>query len=237
MNAPAAFSVAVVAHPSRGARAESLADRAGAEAVLWDDSGYGCSANHLRALGWLEGSEGWAVVLEDDAVPAPGFRDQLAAALLNCPPVPVCSLYLGTGRPPHWQPSIARAEGAVQVGASPDVPWFTAGALLHGVGYAVRRERLAELRAGARRRIAHGWPIDEAISGWLVGAGELCAYSRPSLVDHDDGPTLIPQHPTKHKGDTPHRPERRRAWRFGTRAEWAGGVLPLPEPLRRHGGG
>lgn len=228
------FAIAIVGHPARAKPALELVERVGAEAVTWDDTGIGCAENHLRAMEWLEGSDAeWAVILEDDAVPVLGFRRQLSAALAACP-TPVCSLYLGTGRPPHWQPSVAQMEGAHRLGVSPDVPWFTAPELLHGVGYAVRRELLWSLRRVVRRRVTkNGEPVDEAVSAWLKARGAECSYSRPSLVDHADTPTLLAEHPTRHKGDPDRvgRAEVRRAWRVGCRDVWSPDSLPLPPPV------
>lgn len=227
-------AIAVVAHPARRARAEALAEAVAAEAISWDEGGIGCAMNHLQALEWLEKSgEPWSVVLEDDAAPVRDFRRQLAGALPRCPSG-VCSLYLGRGRPPHWQPSIARREGALSVGACPDVPWYTAPELLHGVGYAVRTEVVPLLRRVVRRRvIRHNEPVDEAISGWLRATKQFCSYTRPSLVDHADIPTLLAFHPTRHAATDPdmvNRNEVRRAWRVGGRRDWTGGSLPLAPP-------
>lgn len=74
----AGVAVAIVAHTQRAAMAARLARQIGAECVVTDDGSLGSTVNHMRAWGFHLGNartDSWCVVLEDDAVPVPGFRE------------------------------------------------------------------------------------------------------------------------------------------------------------------
>jgi GR25 family glycosyltransferase involved in LPS biosynthesis len=81
--------VAIVGHTSRQAMIDELAAAiVEPAAVLIDDGRLGCTANHRRAWETLHRRRSqaeWGVVLEDDAVPVDGFRDQLTIALQAAP--------------------------------------------------------------------------------------------------------------------------------------------------------
>lgn len=203
--------IAVVAHPKRYSMACALMDGIAAEALALDDNGLGCARNHQRAWTWLkDGSSEWSVVLEDDALPVPHFRDQLNMALAKAP-TPLVSLYLGRSRPMGAQPAIARV-------IARDVCWITSTHLLHGVGYAMRTELIPDMLDW----VEDLEPIDEAVTSWAQQNHYEIAYTRPSLVNHRDGETVLNFHPSMHAdssyaGDSG---DLRQAWLWGEREQW-----------------
>lgn len=195
-------TIGIVAHTSRGAAAKELAKTVGAQFMSIDNGLLGCDGNHDAVHRHLArmGAD-WSVVLEDDAVPVDGFRDQLTK-VLAASPASVVSLYLGRQRPPQYQSRIASTINEADL---VDAHWLTSSRLLHAVGYAIRTELLPSLLD-----YPHGQPADERISAWA----DRVAYCWPSLVDHADVPTIV-AHP-----DRQPRPPGRTAWRVGTREVW-----------------
>lgn len=234
--------VAIVAHPRREAMAHTLARQVQADAICWDVGKIGAEANHMQAWSWLaQSGQPWGVVLEDDVVVCEGFREQLEAAL-ECAPSPIVSLYLGRGRPPHWQESIARAAGG---SALSPVSWLMAPALLSGQGYAMHTELFAKTRHVRWQILKMGLPIDEAVTAWNRthdGPHAKVAYTWPSLVDHRDGPTLVDHYDGPRNGLTALMAEDcdpsgaamaevRKAWQFGAHQNWDSSSIALVEPL------
>ena len=207
------FALGIVAHRDRLATAEKLAALTEADYMSVDEGNLGAGTNHRivwRAL--LDAGATWSVVLEDDAVPVDGFREQLAQALAVAP-APIVSAYLGRQRPPQHQPRIASAtEQADAQGAS----FILADHVLHAVALAIRTELVADMLANLRVM-----PIDQAIGVWARKRHHRVAYTWPSLVDHADTPTLI-NHP-----DGKDRPPGRVAWGVGTRQSWLSASVPL----------
>lgn len=209
------YRLGIVAHTARFANAEVLSRTTDADFVSYDTGVRGCEGNHRDALERLHRNARGAdflVVLEDDALPVPGFRDQLAAALITTP-APIVSLYLGRSRPPQWQPRIA---DAVEKADANDASWITSGHLLHAVGYAVRTELAPSLLGHVT-----DLPVDEGISAWARTQRHQVAYTHGSLVEHADGPTLI-----SHRDRQP-RPPGRVAWRVGGRDTWTSRSVEL----------
>lgn len=204
--------IGIVGHTQRAEQAHQLAETVGAVYTSIDDGILGCEGNHRKVWGWLSGQDTtWSVVLEDDAQPVEGFRLQLEQALAVAP-TPIVSLYLGQGRPQHWQPRIDLARhNANAVNAS----WLIAPALLHAVGVAVRTELLPSVL------LDKTYPIDDAWTAWLRSQLLRVGYTWPSLVQHEDGPTLV-KHP-----DGVERNQRRVAWWCHTRDEWTDRAVNL----------
>lgn len=223
------INIGVVAHISRLEIAEDLADKVNAEFMTVDTGELGAGRNHEKAWQWLEGSGGgeWSVLLEDDAVPIASFRKELKAALFNAPS-PIVSLYLGRGRPPHWQDSI----GSV---ITSQACWLLANELLHHVGVAIRTHLVDDMLTRLAADHDYVWgklPIDEAIGRWVRYRDRKVAYANPSLVDHNFRlPTTIDKHVSQHPQDdgARHALQQRKAWKLGTR-QWDRTFAEIPTP-------
>lgn len=198
--------IAVVSDVRRGDMGERLVNQVGADYLSIDQFGEGCTWNHSRAWRMLAGlsePDQWALVLEDDAEPVPGFREQLQLALAAAP-APIVSLYLGMGYIEDRSIGINLSR-ADMLGAH----WVvTRGRILHAVALAVRSDLLPALVDNLPRS---NTPIDRSLSMWARREGHQVAYSWPSLVEHNDGPSLV----------TRYRRAARRAWRTGVRDAWS----------------
>lgn len=205
------MKIAVVADERRGDMGQKLAESIDADLMSVDDGTLGCSGNHISA--WealaesLEPEDTHAVVLEDDAVPVDGFREQLASAL-SLAPAPIVSLYLGTG-----YSSDRLTESVLKKADAIGAQWIvTRGRVLHAVALAVRRELLPSMIESAGQTGG----IDGQLSRWARRNGHAVAYSNPSLVDHADDPSLV----CKYKRSE------RRAWRVGAHNPWSDVIYP-----------
>lgn len=212
------IALGIVAHTSRATAAHALARATAADYLSLDDGHLGCDANHQAVWRHLAGlPSSWSVILEDDAAPVEGFRDQLAAALPMAP-APIVSCYLGRQRPLGWA---AKAHAAVQAAEAAGAHWIVAARLLHAVAYALPTRLLGSLLEHQSRR-----PVDEHISSWARRYGHTVAYTMPSLVDHSDLPTIV-AHP-----DGAPRPPGRTAWRLGAHRTWTTRSVPLSHRTR-----
>lgn len=198
--------IGVVAHTSRVTYAKRLANVIRADFVSIDNGTLGADGNHEAVQYHLSALPStFSVILEDDAIPVEGFRDQLEHALPLCPS-PIASLYLGKQRPPQYQHAIRTAIEAAELEAA---DWIVGTRLFHAVGYAIKTELIPSLLD----HITH-WPVDEHISSWARLHGHTVAYAYPSLVDHLDGPTLV-----AHPDGKPRTPGRV-AWKTQPHETW-----------------
>lgn len=198
--------IAIVTHPYRQGRATELAYHFDGAELIVDTDGVGCTRNHLRAWHQLvDSTADWGLVIEDDAIPCLDFESQLQQVLWHAPS-PIVSLYLGQGRPPHWQSKARRAVATQR-------PFIVSTSLLHAVAVAVRVDFIPGMIAVAEEGyLAHQEPIDEGITRWAKSTATPVSYSNPSIVDHDaDLPSLA-----EHQYDSPDPAPRRAHW-FGTR--------------------
>ncbi|QGJ92098.1 glycosyltransferase [Gordonia phage Keelan] len=206
-------STAIVAHPSREGRAQSLSEiLPQPNTIVMDNDNLGPGENHWRAwvAAYNEDAE-WILVVEDDALPIEGFEDELAQVLSNSPS-PVVSLYLGKSRPFAWQHGIGETLNilAEQDNSS---AYLMAEHMLHGVGIAIRNELVADMLTWAPMyHTVQGRPkpYDEAIGMWCRAIGLPVAYPYPSILDHADTESLV-AHVDKRKREV------------GTRVAWKTG--------------
>lgn len=188
----------VIGHHSREHQARALAYQIGPTThVMIDPDNHGANWNHRRALEWAAGQSCRVVVLEDDALPVPGFAE-LVCQWADRFPEALLSFYLGTGRPPQYQQQIA--ERLIMADKHRN-DYVTLPRLIHGVCYSVPPQSIKHVLA----RWDSSKPADYAVGdayGWNV------LYPCYSLVDHADGEP-VERHP-----DGSSRTERRRAWRL-----------------------
>lgn len=202
--------IAVISDPRRGDMGERLVNRVAADYHSIDIAQQGCTWNHRQAWRTLAGlnsrdgdNDQWCLVLEDDAEPVLGFREQLTLALAAAP-APIVSLYLGQGY--IEDRSIA---GSLNRADTFGAHWVvTQGRILHAVALAVRGDLLPSLVDNLPSGNA---AIDRSLSMWARRNSHQVAYSWPSLVEHADGTSLV----------TRYRRAERRAWRTGTRDDWS----------------
>lgn len=207
------ITIGVVADPRRTEMAQRLGDAVAADYISFDSDRQGCTWNHRKVWCTLaeltEGSDGWCVVLEDDAVPVEGFREQLALALAAAP-ARIVSLYLGRGyiEDRYIESMLARAyvQGANWI--------VTHGRILHAVALAVHTDLMPSL---VQNLPTGNQPIDRALSLWARREGHRVAYSTPSLVEHDDCKSLV----------TRYTRAERKAWRVGTRDQWCDKMMAM----------
>lgn len=199
-------AIGIVAHTARAAQAKALQREVRAEFVSFDSGLIGCEANHWMVREHLAALPStYSVILEDDAAPIAGFREQLHAALAVTP-APIVSLYLGRQRPVSWMPRVEAALAeANRIGAH----WVTGPRLLHAVGYAIRTDLLDSLQHHTSTQSA-----DRHVTSWAHRHRHRVAYTVGSLVDHRDGPTLV-AHP-----DGQDRLPGRTAWQVGGHDTW-----------------
>lgn len=190
----------VVGHHTRFASAALLAGQLGAH-LLIDEGNHGANWNHRRALEWAAEQSCRVVVLEDDALPVPGFADKVADWLARFPD-DMLSFYLGTGRPPQYQKEIA---GMLVDADRVCGDHIVMRKLIHGVCYSPPPGRLASMLRAWNKTLAADYAVGEAYGGRVI-------YPCYSLVDHADLPT-VERHP-----DNELRTERRRAWRLDVRS-------------------
>jgi hypothetical protein len=215
-----------MAHPDRLAMANQLVEDLdlGGEHVAWD-LGDGEWDTAWRAWAAHDCDAEWLVVLQDDAVPCPSLVAGLELALNHVPAECAVSLYVGTLRP---EPHLVRR--AVAAADDVEAAWIVMSDLHWGVGVA-----LPAAAVGPAMAWCDSWTgeYDRRLSTWLRDvAGWPVWYTWPSLVDHADGPSLIPSH---RGGRGPRRAHRPAGHMPATDIDWAGPVFdarPL-EPHRR----
>lgn len=226
------MQIGIVGHISREEMATNLADRVAADFLsidqgkwfsLWESTRR-CAVNHITVLKRLHemavGQE-WCVVLEDDALPVPGFRTAAADAL-KWAPSPLVGLYLGQGNPS------GEIQRNIRVALDKNTAWITADYFIASVAYALKADAIPTL-------IDFITPRDEElplrISRWSQFQGLLTAYTRPSLVNHrDDESTIYPGIPLAERQKLP-----RIAWDCGSRSNWNTPATHLPPDAKWSG--
>lgn len=213
------FAIGVVGHPDRYAHIAQLCNTIHPEVLSMDTQQIGCGQNHLEVIRQLRSrTSGWCVVMEDDAEPVDGFRDQLAAAL-PLAPARIVSFYAGTGYPQNWQARYVNAIAA-------DTSWMLCERLLHGVCYALHPSVVHDMTSTVGVLVNSRYGVDEAISKVALGHGWKVAYTNPSLVDHaDEKAVQISRFSLGQIGGAPKRP--RKAHKVGTRNTWTDSCVTI----------
>ena len=182
------LSVSIMAHPRRRAMVEELLEWLGDPGipVVWDrmenrwDTG-------RRAMLEYDSACTHHAVIQDDVLPCRDLLEGLRRALEYVDPeLPVCG-YVGARRPnaPMVNAAVAEAE---QRKAS----WITMHTLNWGPLIVVPTAALEEMIRycdplttidNYDRRLSRYWELSRGLRIW---------YTYPSLVDHRDGPSMVP---------------------------------------------
>lgn len=169
------MKVIIVGHRSRLQWATQLQRHLGNDCILYvDHSDRGALHSHLQALRIAVACEERCVIMEDDAIPVVGFKAG-AEMWMRCFPDDAISFYLGTSRPPQWQPIIEQRL------AQRTVDYIELGTLIHGVCYSIPR---ADLQRTIDRTQECFEGADASIG---LGFGRPVIYPVESLVEHRDG--------------------------------------------------
>ena len=205
---------AIVGHTSRAKQCAQLQAQLDGAALFLDDGSLGEWANHRRAFqfGLTVGHDApwdrdWLVVLQDDAQPIKGFQAAAQAALEHVPAEAfMVSFYCGTSRPLRYQQPFAEAVFNAELDGS---GFLSAPVLGWGVAVAIRLDALQIILDYCDN---HSQPYDERLSAAMFGLGPVF-YTWPSLVDHEDGTSLV-----KHRYDVDTKP--RKARKVGLPRSW-----------------
>ena len=174
---------AVVGHHSRRESATKLARTLNA-ALAMDEGGTGSLRNH--DLAWMMAynpDADWIVVLEDDAILLNDFERHVQEALQHVPRDGAVSFYTGTGQPFRY-PVSAAVKKALRRGAS----WLRANSLYWGPAVALPVHHVQPMLRFVKDIDR---PYDQRLGLYLLANRYPCFYTMPSLVDHQDGESLI----------------------------------------------
>lgn len=181
--------VAVVGHVKRMDMATQLATEVAADELFMDDGFKGEWGNHEYA--WRAAARSGkthAVILQDDAVPIPDFREHAQRAAEERPDS-LISLYTGTHRPRKEE-----VERAVRLAETKEASWLSADTLMWGVGVVVPVALIDEILDTVK---ISKLPYDQRIGLWAEKTQKLVYYTWPSLINHADEPTVIKGRPAK----------------------------------------
>lgn len=213
----------IVAHTARSEAAHELMEQVGAAFMAVDDGSRGATGNHRHVWHQLlkrHPDTDWLVVLEDDALPVPGFTEQLKQALQHAPS-DIVSLYLGHPEWLHWWPTLQRdITAAGEQADRSNASWILTNHTMHGVATAIRTNQVQNMLNHTLDSLK---PFDYAVRQWARDTGRYIAFSLPSLVQHADlEPVIKPCDRTDRRPRT----TPRRAWRTGTNT-WTSKAVTL----------
>src|SRR5690554_8076710 len=149
-----------------------------------DEGGTGSLRNHDLAWKMAYSPDAdWIVVLEDDAILLDGFENHVQEALQHVPRDGAVSFYTGTGQPFRY-PVSAAVKKALRRGAS----WLRANSLYWGPAVALPVHHVQPMLRFVKDIDR---PYDQRLGLYLLANRYPCFYTMPSLVDHQDGESLI----------------------------------------------
>lgn len=176
------ISIVIMAHPDREEWAEALGEELGASVIY--DRGKGHIDTALRCLEAYHPQATHHIILQDDAIPANGFREMAMRVAAVVGPEPV-SYYTGAGGANYAAPAKERFTAALDAKAS----WFLCEGPFWAVGVAHPVARLPEVIQLFKASSARG--DDTRLMAAYKDLGLRCWYPVPSLVDHRDDGSLI----------------------------------------------
>lgn len=178
------ISVAVMAHPKRQHFVPELVAAIDHPVnVVWDEKNDRWDTGR-RALLAFDPAVTHHLVVQDDAIVCRDLVAGLERALSHVPREAPVGLYVGRVRP--WRARVQRLVSSAQ-----DASWVTINRLLWGVGVVVPTDQITEMVAFCDRRRDEA-NYDLRVAKWFMYRGVRTWYTWPSLVEHRDGPSLVP---------------------------------------------
>ncbi|NLE11961.1 MAG: hypothetical protein GX630_10690 [Actinobacteria bacterium] len=182
-------SVAIMAHPRRAEQVKKiLVALDDVPVVVWDARGDRWDTGR-RAMLAYDPDAHHHLVLQDDVVPCRDLLAGVSALLEHVPAECPVSLYLGRHR---------RIPVATDEAERRDACFITWRRLDHGLGIIVPTSRIEAMlkHADARGDVPN---YDARLSTYWESEGIDTWYTRPSLVNHMQGPSLVPGRDARHK--------------------------------------
>ena len=165
-----------MAHPDRMRLVPKL-ERALKAGVTWDERQDRWDTGRRAWKALIDSEAEYGCVIQDDAVLCKAFTEVLPRALAHVPPRSPLVLYAGTA---------IRA----QTRHLPPTSFLVLRNIIWGPGIVMPTKLIEEVLAyGERYRIAN---YDLRLSKWFERTGTPVYYTWPSLVDHQNGPSLVP---------------------------------------------
>jgi len=185
------ISVAIMAHPARAGLIPALLERLDHPAAVVMDHNNDCWETRRRALLAYDPHCDLHLVIQDDAILPPDLMPALNA-LTKVPSDAPVVLYLGQTK------KFIRQIGPL---VNEQTSWVVMPKILWGVGLLLSTK---DIHAVIEFGDAHPHPDDDArISMYYQSIGRHAWYPLPSLIDHRDIPSLVPN-----------RGSGRHAWKF-----------------------
>lgn len=180
----ASCSVAIMAHPARVADVAALRGQLDRPArIVWDRFGDRHDTGR-RAMAAYDPTATHHLVVQDDAVVARDLLAGVERALDHVPADAVLCLYVGRVRP------YAGVIREVVEEAGNDASWIVMDECNWGVGIVMPTALIDECLAWYDDDGAKITNYDLRISEWCRATGRDVFYPWPSLVDHQDRPSL-----------------------------------------------
>lgn len=178
------ISTAIMAHPARKDMVADLLTELPADTYISWDAHRVEMDTARRALSFHDESSDWHLVIQDDAVLCNNFMHHAEEALARVKPNNPVSFYLG--RPmPHGN----EMTRAVAVAQQEERSWIVTRGPMWGVCVAYPTKMLTEFLEAAPDE---DLPYDEVASEFFWSKRIECWYTLPSLADHRDEPSLLP---------------------------------------------
>lgn len=174
------ISITVMAHPKRTAAAEDLNDRLVPQhfisnTITWDEKNNEWHTGKRALLDGV-GKGDWHVIIQDDAILTPNFKQNIENAIKALDQKTLISLYTGTARPIP-----GRVAAAVKKATNGDFLRFHQ--LMWGVGIVIPTDHILPMLEFVEDIDLQ---YDNKIGEFYCQNGLPVYYTVPSLVDHDD---------------------------------------------------
>ncbi len=220
------LSVAVMAHPRRKEQVGRLLEKIGDVRVVWDERNNRWDTGRRAMLAYDPGCT-HHLVIQDDAVACRDLIPGVLRVLEQVPPDSPVSLYLGLHK---------RIPEATNKAEDVDAAFISWEKLDHGLGIVVPTEYINPMLSHADSQ-THIQNYDARLSTYFEQEGKSTWYTRPSLIDHAQGPSLVEGRDDMRKG------KRAARWFVGEEAsalgvDWTRPVVdadrkPVARPVKR----